>query len=151
MMLGAGVLSSITPHRYWRITNTSASQSPNWQSFWQISFFSSTDGSGTDLCLSKTASARDSYGGFPASYANDNNSGTRWANNNDHPTGEWWAIDLVTPSEVHSIKLAGFFGNPMVYFSLNWDLEWSDDNTNWTKQTSVTLIGTASVQTFTNL
>lgn len=151
-MFAGGVFDSGgVPHRYWRIQAASASQNSNWESFFQISFFNSMDGSGTDLCIGKTATASTTYSGFPASYANDNNTGTRWANNNTETPPSWWSCDLTTPQEVHSVKLMAFYSNPIAYFAINWNLQWSDDNTNWTTANSIALSNTTALQTFTNL
>lgn len=154
-MLGAGVLTSgvsFLPHRYWRVQSDEPLGYQGWESFFQISFFSSVDGSGTDLCIGKTASASTSYGGYPASLANDNNASTRWANAQTSTPRTWWGIDLGSgnTSEIHSVKMQGLVLGDF-YFARKWYLQWSDDNTNWTTQSTIILTTTSAVQTVGNL
>lgn len=155
-MLGAGVLGGAiiaATHRYWRIQVVAGFEGyQTWETFFQISFFSSVDGTGTDLCLGKTASALTSYPGFPASLANDNNAGTRWANNQSGSPPTWWKIDLGSgnDAQIHSAKLLGFVITEY-YFATKWDLQWSDNNTDWTTQTRFNVAQTAALQTISNL
>lgn len=153
-MFAGGVLSGVVlpVHRYWRIhaVNATAWNGQLWDTFFRISFYSSTDGTGTDLCLGKTATASTYYPGYPASYANDNNDSTRWASANVAPSSTWWGVDMVTPVEVHSIKLLGYWSSGS-YFNLFYDIQFSDDGTNYTTLTRITTAETPALQSFNNL
>jgi hypothetical protein len=152
-------------HRYVRLLATDVSwtnylsSNPYFQTLWQISFFASTDGTGTDLCIGKTASAKSFYAaGYEASKANDNNINTRFATAQgaEGLVAQWWMIDAGVGNtiDVRSVKLAGFYlaGTGYLY-AKSFALQWSDDGTNWTTKATfnTTQQPDKTVQTFQNL
>lgn len=136
-------------HQYWRILTNSTSYTSSWDSHYSISFFSASDASGVDQCIGKTASASSVYSaGFEANLANDGSDSTRWANNNILPA--WWSVDMVSPVEIHSVKLFGFY-SAIGYFNRGYDLQWSNDGIAWITQSSFATANVNGVQTFNNL
>lgn len=149
-------------YRYWRILATDVSwvnylsTYPYFQTLWTISFFASADGSGTDLCIGKTASARSFFASDPtynAAKANDNNASTRWATDASTSvnTPQWWAIDLGAGGEanIQSVKIATF---STAYHAKAFALQYSSDGVNWTTKSSFSPASTTSATlTFSNL
>jgi hypothetical protein len=154
-MIGGGMLFGIktkTPiqaHRYWRLLPTDVSwhnyslSNKYFQAIFRFAMYASADGSGTDLCLAGTASAKSYYAaGYEASKANDNNGTTRWttaqaADTNLNP--QWWAIDLGSgiSAEIKSVRMDGYYdGSSGELYAKSFALQYSDDNTNWTTKTT---------------
>lgn len=147
-------------HRYWRVIATANSWHPvsgnyKFVTLWTIQMYASTDATGTDLCLGKTAAASSVYGaGYEAAKGNDgNNTTTRWASIATASTFQWWSIDLgANPAMIHSVGLYTYYtGGSTAYFPAQLALQYSDDNTNWTTQSIFDTLITSGRQAFSNL
>jgi hypothetical protein len=130
-----------TGNRYWRIIATANSWTPSQsyvvQALAAVSFFSSTDCTGIDLCLGKTAFASSITPGQPASFANDNNINTFWVSRNTSgdTTYHWWAIDLEGPLEVKSLKIIPYVNASHV--AQSYDVQYSSDGVSWTTKVGI--------------
>lgn len=94
----------------------------------------------TDRALNKTAAASGYYGAvYEASKANDGNDGTRWA---DNATNPWWSVDLAAD---YAICGATIFWNTSNDAATDYDIQYSDNNTDWTTAKNVTGAGAGRV------
>ena len=145
----------VSGHRYWRILATNLTwdvvAGNYYQGIYTISFFTSTDGSGTDLCVAGTPDASTTFTspGYEASKASDGNDATYWATQTGVAVPQWWRTDLGSSHAIHSVKLLSF--NAYVLLSKSYALQWSDDNSTWTTQATFSPTNSTSPQTFTGL
>lgn len=134
------------PHRYWRIYALDQSWSRyNWSNYtiWatSISFFVSSDGSGTDLCYRLTdcpEAISSSENTSAATYdhnANDNDRRTSFQTATSCGPNQWWGVDLGAEyaNEVHSVSLA-----TGEFYPMKIALQWSDTGAegDWHTQTT---------------
>jgi hypothetical protein len=158
----AGALASAKPpvspaHRYWRLKATDISWTTYWDSsgagtiaLWELRLFSSTDGSGSNLALNKSASTSSYYGtGYEGSKAVDGNLSTRWTTL-IIDTFQWISIDLTTPVEIHSLSLRSLAYQGQCHPKTA-DIQWSDDNSNWTTLVNKSLPNVTTEILLTNL
>lgn len=130
---------SQTHHGYWKIYALDESwytgYTNKWvQSLWTISFYSSYDCSGTDLCLvynnDEKAWASNYYQNnsiYDASKANDNNIGTRWVTEiTPNLPNPWWATKIY--NIVNSVQISTY-SSPT--HAKKYALQYTDDVINW--------------------
>lgn len=137
-------------YRYWgfKATDVAFNTSyPYFNSLWEIEFFLSADGSGTDLTAGKTAVASSYQVGYEASKAIDNNSGTRWASNNSSSVSDLIYVDLTTAQSVASASITG----DAPYFAKKFMIVASNNATDWTNIKEYSTTSTSNKQVFSNI
>jgi hypothetical protein len=158
MMQGRG--AAATPHRYWRILAADVIWTPYFgntffTTLFTVSMYESSDGTGTDLCIGKTASASSYYGGGyePGKASDSDNINTRWASGAGLAAYQWWSIDLGANNakDVNSFALYAYNVGVNGYFPKKFSLQYSDDNSNWSTLATVNTTQTANRQVFGNL
>lgn len=113
--------------RYWRF-NITAVDGGSLASAGEFQLYSSTDGTGTNLCLGKTAAQTGDSSVGIASGANDGNINSEAGSTF---TGSYiWSVDLGSPGFVGS---AGIVAQRVVpnRTATNFTVEYSSDNSNW--------------------
>lgn len=119
-------------HRYWRIllqryngTNYSGTQEIEMR----------TSIGGADATGSGTAlSSGDYSAGFSKNYAFDNNAATEWAANVTEDKLSWIGYDFGAGNDVDIVEVSFTSRKTGTYHQDNYDLQYSDDGTNWVTQ-----------------
>lgn len=137
-------------HRYWRLFFAGTAGAA--YAFAEVQFRTTP---GTPLLFSGgTASAAETFSGFPASNAADNNTTTLWSGN-DAALNQWWAYDYGAGNtrDIREVTItarndANFSQAPSLF-----QLQFSDDNSTWTNAQpspfSATWASAGQTQTFT--
>lgn len=135
-------------HRWWRLWITAAYGGAN-AGFAEIELRDSAGG--TDRTGAGTASASGAYGGWPASNAVDNNTGTGWTTYTTGSAPWWWAYDFGAGNAFDIVELYitprqdGWHSEGPSAF----DWQYSDDGSAWTTVRSGTANWSgAAAQTF---
>lgn len=113
--------------RYWRF-NVTAVDGGSYASAAEFQLYSSTDGTGTNLCLGKTATQTGDSSVGSASGANDDNTNSEAGSTF---TGSYiWSVDLGSPGFVGS---AGIVAQQVVpnRTAKDFTVQYSTDNSNW--------------------
>ena len=149
--------SKTTGYMYWRIIGNGESFNTNLGVYLAgirtISFYESSDASGSDVNIGATATSSSVYDGtgeYVASKANDNNVDTYWASSTSVSTNHWWACQYASGKNIKSVSIIAFDGPPG-YISTSYKLQYSVDGNTWVDKSTFSTANVTSIQTFTNL
>jgi hypothetical protein len=140
-------------HRYWRLNITSTWSADVWCSVATlIGWSAGLDGDQLKSSLGVTCTASSTFGGFPATNANDNNNGTYWITGAfANPTTLTFDLGVGVFKDIRQISFTSrtdtFYGQ----FPKDYNWQWSDDNISWTTAFSGTTTSpTAAGQFYTS-
>jgi hypothetical protein len=115
-------------HRYWRIYITSNTSGGPHLDCSEIEMRTSVGGA--DQCTGGTASASSEVGGFEASKAFDNSTGTTWYTPSSNLPA-WVKYDFGSGNDKDIVEVALTCWSPNEH-PRDWSLQYSDDNSTWT-------------------
>ncbi len=153
--LGGVMVSKLQGKTYWRIHGNDIS----WQSglgnylagIHRVSFYESSDASGTDINIGATSTSSSVYDGsglYVASKANDDNSSTYWASSPALSENHWWSCHYLSSKQVQSVVIHSGAGP---YLAKSYKLQYSYDGVSWFDKSTFATAFLTTVQTFTNL
>lgn len=123
----------MSSHSYWRIYITAGVGSGSTAGYYTIGEIEmrATPG-GADQCNGGTATAHDYYSAtYAPAKAFDNNTTTWWASFTSNPIG-WIKYAFASGVDVGEIAITERNTTPPNFAPKDFQLQWSDDNTNWT-------------------
>lgn len=137
-------------HRYWRVEGTLPAGG------WDMYFIGpkvSTDGSGASIATVSNVSASSELDGVNVASLAAVDDGGNWRTDQATGTSGWWQVDLGSgnSSEVHSVVERHRIDGANGRFPSTVNLQYSDNGSSWTTQSSYNPADDGSTQTFTNL
>jgi hypothetical protein len=136
-----------TGHRYWRILSSSNSYGGSNPNQIVVGEVEMREAPGGDVCTGGTASADSQpFGGFEADKAFDNNGdSTAWAGADNAGPTHWLKYDfgVGNPKSIVEVAIMGKDdgGNTLTQCFGAFEVQWSDDNSAWTTEWSVSYPG----------
>jgi hypothetical protein len=118
-------------HRHWRLycrANNSETQIINIR---ELEFRESIGGADNTSGGTASASSETAFGLGPASAAFNNTGSDNWQSHNSQSLPQWIKYDYGSGNAKDNVEMRITCGSPTLH-PVSWDLQYSDDNSNWT-------------------